>query len=124
MALPLMSDGVASGMKTFQMSCHVLAPMDWAASMTPLSTSRRDCSIRRATKGAAATTRGTTVALLPMVVPTSQRVKGMMAIIRMRKGNDRVRFTMTSSTRKMTGCGRMPSALVMTRMTAMIIPNT
>ena len=47
---------------------------------------------------AAASTSGTTVALLPMVVPTRKRVKGMTAIIRIRKGKDRVRFTTTSST--------------------------
>ena len=69
-ALPLMSEGVASGSSTLVMICQVEAPMLWAASTTPLSTSSREDSMRRATKGAAAMTRGTTVALLPMVVPT------------------------------------------------------
>ena len=97
-ALPLSSEGRASGSSTLTMICQVLAPMLWAASTTPLSTSSREDSTRRATKGAAASTSGTTVALLPMVVPTRKRVKGMTAIIRIRKGKERVRFTTTSST--------------------------
>ena len=88
----------ASGSSTLTMICQVEAPMDWAASTTPPSTSSREASMSLATKGAAAMTRGTTVALLPMVVPTRKRVKGMTAIIRIRKGKDRVRFTTMSST--------------------------
>ena len=80
------------------MICQVDAPMLWAASTTPPSTSSREDSTSRATKGAAASTSGTTVALLPMVVPTKKRVKGMTAIMRMRKGKERVRLTTTSST--------------------------
>ena len=64
------------------------------------------------------------VALLPMVVPTSQRVKGMTAIMRIRKGKDRVRFTTTSRMRKITGWGLMPSARVRTSTTAMTMPKT
>ena len=85
------------------------APMDCAASTTPESTSSSEDSTSRATKGAAAMTSGTTVALLPMVVPTRRRVTGMTAIMRMRKGKERVRFTTTSSTLYTSGRGLIPS---------------
>ena len=51
--------------------------MDWAASTTPASTSLREVSTIRATKGAAEITRGTMAPLTPMAVPTTSRVKGM-----------------------------------------------
>lgn len=53
-----MSEGSASGKSTFMMICMVDAPMDCAASMTPPSTSSREDSTSRATKGAAAMTSG------------------------------------------------------------------
>ena len=73
--------------------------MDWAASTTPASTSFREVSTIRAMKGAADTTRGTMAPLTPMVVPTTIRVKGIMATIRMMKGTDRPMLTIQSSTR-------------------------
>ena len=59
-----------------------------------------------------------------MVVPTTNLVKGMTAIMRMRNGNDRVRFTTTSSTPYRTGQGRMPPLRQITSSTPMIMPNT
>ena len=50
-------------------------------------------------KGAADTTSGTMAPLTPMVVPTTIRVKGIMATIRMMKGTDRPMLTIQSSTR-------------------------
>ena len=43
--------------------------------------------------GAAATVSGTMAALVPMEVPATSRVKGMMATTRMMKGVDRAAFT-------------------------------
>jgi len=49
--------------------------------------------MRRAMKGAAATVSGTMAALVPMEVPATSRVKGMMATTRMMKGVERAAFT-------------------------------
>ena len=59
MAPPSTKEGFASGRYTFQTIWNVEAPMDWAASTTPASTSFREVSTIRAMKGAADTTRGT-----------------------------------------------------------------
>ena len=64
-AAPRMSEGTDSGSSTFQTISKVVAPMVRAASTTPRSISPRDCSTMRATKGAAATTSGTMVAVVP-----------------------------------------------------------
>ena len=53
----------------------------------------------------------------PMVVPTTIRVKGMMATIRMMKGTERSRLTITPIMRFSVGFGRMPSLRVMTSRT-------
>ena len=71
MAPPRIKEGFASGRYTFQTIWRVEAPMDWAASTTPASTSFREVSTIRAMKGAADTTRGTMAPLTPMVVPTT-----------------------------------------------------
>jgi hypothetical protein len=42
--------------------------------------------------------RGTIAAVLPIDVPTINLVRGMMAIIRMMKGNERRRLTTKSKT--------------------------
>ena len=55
---PRIKEGFASGRYTFQTIWRVEAPMDWAASTTPASTSFREVSTIRAMKGAADTTRG------------------------------------------------------------------
>ena len=49
MALPTIREGFASGRTTLVMICILEEPMDWAASITPLSTSRREDSTIRAT---------------------------------------------------------------------------
>ena len=99
MAPPRIREGFASGRYTFQTVWSVEAPMDWAASTTPASTSLREVSTIRAMKGAAEITSGGMAPLTPMVVPTTRRVKGMTATIRMMKGMDRPMLTIQSSTR-------------------------
>ena len=79
--------------------------MDWAASMTPLSTSRMDASTSRATKGNAATIRGMMVATVPILVPMMSRDSGITMTIRIRKGTER-RILMTKLITAMTGRGR------------------
>ena len=49
MAKPLISEGMASGISTLRTIWKVLEPMDWAASMMPLSTSLKLPSTMRAT---------------------------------------------------------------------------
>lgn len=92
------------------MICRAEAPMDWDASITPTSTSLREPSTSRATKGAAEMVRGTMTAVGPRVVPRSQRVNGRTAINKMINGNERVRLTITSNILYRTGWGRIPSA--------------
>ena len=68
--------GRLSGIITLVMIWKGVAPMLWAASMTPASSSRRLVSTSRATKGKEATTRGTMVALVPTVVADDQPGEG------------------------------------------------
>ena len=58
------------------MICMLVAPMERAASISPLSTSRRLDSTRREIIGAAAIVSGTRAAEVPIDVPTIRRVSG------------------------------------------------
>ena len=105
MTAPVMSEGLASGMMTFQMMRSVDAPMDSAASMTPASTSL-----------AAAMTSVTITARLPRLVPTMAFATGSMATMRMMNGMLRRALTMMPSVRLSQPMGWMPSRSVMRRM--------
>ena len=74
-------EGTLSGIITLQMICMGVAPMLWAASMILPSTSRRLLSTKRATKGHAAATSGTMVAVVPTAVPMSRRERGNTMIV-------------------------------------------
>ena len=87
------------------MICMVDAPMDCAASIRPLSTSRKLVSTRRAIKGAAAIVSGTIAAVVPIEVPATIRVKGMIATSKMMKGVERMAFTTQPIRRLATGIG-------------------
>ena len=65
---------VLSGSSTRVIIWNTDAPMLWAASITPWSTSFSDPSTMRPTYGAAAITSGGITAVEPMVVPTKKRV--------------------------------------------------
>ena len=67
--------------------------MHWAASITPLSTSLREDSTNLATNGAEAITKGTMVAVEPMEVPTINRVTGITATSKIKKGTDLSKLT-------------------------------
>lgn len=99
--------------------------MDWAASMTPLSTSRREVSTSRATKEAEAIIRGGMEATVPMVVPTRSSLRGSTMIIRIRKGTER-RILMAKLSTFITGPGRgrTPSSSPATRIMPRIMPRT
>ena len=102
--------GRHSGIITLVMIWNGVAPMLWAASTTPSSSSRRLVSTRRATNGKAATTSGTMVAFVPTVVPTMIRVSGKTQIIKIRKGTLRRMLMMIfSRCISQPGRGRMPS---------------
>src|SRR5690606_27471705 len=105
------------------MTCHGVAPMLCAASMTPMSTSWRAVSTSRATYGTAATDSGTMAAVVPMDVPTTHRVNGMMATIKMMNGMERPMLTMTPATRCTSRLGRMCPGLVTTTSTPSGMPN-
>ena len=81
----------------------------------PRSTSLAEPSTRRATKGKAATTSPTIMAVLPTVVPTIRRVRPFSRKTMMRKGTERRRFTMVPRTLLRTGLGRRPSLSVTAR---------
>src|SRR5690625_4210366 len=67
----------------------------------------------RAMKGTAAMVSGTMAAAVPMEVPATRRVKGMIATTRMMKGVERVAFTISPATRlKVTHCNSSPRPLV------------
>ena len=102
--------GIASGSRTLVTTWKALAPMDWAASTTPWSTSRREDSTIRATRGNAAMTIGGMVAAVPTLVPTMTLDRGSAIIMRIRKGTLRSRLTMPFSTAiSHFGKGRTPS---------------
>ena len=80
--------------------------------MMPASTSAKDCSTIRATKGAAVMVRGTHAATMPSEVPTMRRVNGVIATIKMTKGKAR-RMLMTQPKMKLTvALGRIPLGVV------------
>ena len=97
--------GRASGSITLVTICQGLAPMLWAASTTPWSTSRRLPSTIRATRGKAAMTMGGMVAMVPTLVPTMTLDRGRQIIIRIRKGTLRSRL-MTTFITVIMGLGR------------------
>jgi hypothetical protein len=90
MVTDMVRPGLASGSRTFQIICQREAPMDWAASITPKGTSKREVSVNLAMKTIAAKVKGTITAVDPMDVPTINRVKGITKTINMGNGIDRV----------------------------------
>ena len=117
--------GRHSGIITLVMIWNGVAPMLWAASTTPSSSSRRLVSTRRATNGKAATTSGTMVALVPTVVPTMTRVSGNTQIIRIRKGTlRRMLMTMLRMCISQPGRGSTPSLSPATSSTPSGRPST
>ena len=98
------------------------APMDCAASITPWSISRSDCSTIRATNGAAETTSATIAAFVPIVVPTIMRVNGWIVIIRIRNGTERRMLTMPPTIQLRLAIGWMPFLSLITRNTPSGIP--
>ena len=114
---PLVREGSASGSITLKVICMGVQPMACAASKMPWSDSRREASTRRATKGKAATTKGMMDATVPTLVPMTTRERGMTSTIKIRKGTERSRLTMTLMTRmRARGRGRTPSGSPVTRM--------
>ena len=116
--------GTLSTSSTRVTICHLVAPMHWAASMTPVSISSRLCSTMRAMNGAAESVSGTSAAVAPMDVPTSSRVNGMMKNIKMMNGRLRRRFTSHPNTALKRGAGATPPAFVTVSSTPMGRPST
>ena len=116
-AKPLTSDGMASGISTFRTIWKVVEPIACAASTTPLSTSSRLPSTMRATYGNALTVSGMMMDTVPVPRPRIARVAGKSITIRMMKGTERSRLTITPIMRFSVGFGRMPSLRVMTNRT-------
>ena len=65
MVAPLISEVLASTRSTLKIICILLAPIAFAASMTPASTSFKEDSTTLAMYGAAQITSGTIVAVEP-----------------------------------------------------------
>ena len=89
-------EGTASFNITLKTIWKSDAPKDFAASITPLSTSLSDDSIILATKGAAAKVNGTMAASLPMEVPTIALVNGIINTIKIINGKLLNMFIITS----------------------------
>ena len=114
---PLMREGTASGRSTFFAICQFVAPMVFAASTTPGSTSWSALSTILATKGAAAMVSGTIAATGPIAFPTINLVSGITATIRITKGIERPTFIMAPRTVLRVLWGLMPLASVTTIVT-------
>src|SRR5699024_4166469 len=84
--MPEISAGMDSGINTFQMMVHVFAPIDSAASITPLSISLSPISTRRAQNGDAPMMRAGNAPCTPMIVPMMAFVNGMSNMIKMMNG--------------------------------------
>ena len=76
----------------------------------------------RAINGAAPTISGTTVAVAPMLVPTTNRVNGINTIIKIKNGTERMMFTIVPNTALVFGAGQMPSLRVTTKITPSGMP--
>ena len=78
--------GTASLSITLNIICVFDAPKDFAASITPGSTSFKADSITLATNGAAAIVSGTIAAVVPIDFPTNNFVIGIIATINIKNG--------------------------------------
>lgn len=72
----------------------------------------------------AAIVSGTMAAVVPMEVPATMRVNGMMATMRMMKGMERMTFTMKDNGLLIAGQERMPPFSVTTRRMPSGMPTT
>jgi hypothetical protein len=115
--IPEMIDGIASTSITLKIICILDAPKDFAASINAGSTSFRLLSKILPIKGTQATVKGTIAATSPIEEPTTNLVKGIIAIIKIINGKERITFTKISSTLLRTGQGHNPSLGVMTNTT-------
>ncbi len=104
--------GNASGIRTFVSMLKLLAPIDFEASMIPLSTFKNSCSNNLAKNGIAPIVNGTIEADVPIFVPTIIFDNGSKIIINIMNGNDLVMLTMTSNTEYSFGFGFNPVLLV------------
>ena len=117
--------GMLSGISTLVMICSGVAPMLWAASTTPESTSRMLVSTRRDTNGKDAMTSGTMDATVPIEVPTIKRDSGMTMIIKIKNGTLRSRLITPFSSRiTQRGSGRTPPGSPVTSSTPSGRPMT
>ena len=82
--------------------------MDSAASIRPKEISRMEVSTILAVYGIAAIVRGTIAAVVPMEVPATILVKGMMATIKMMNGMERTILMANASGLLSTGQARIP----------------
>ena len=114
-ASPVSREGIASGTRTLRTTCNVEAPIERDASITPRSTSLIELSTTRATKGAAAITNGTTVAVEPILVPVIKRVIGTTATSKMRNGTERKILTIAPKIWLTGALGWMPFLSVTTK---------
>ena len=98
--------------------------MAWAASMRPLSIWAKAVSICRAKKGTVPKIKGRMAPLVPMAVPTTARVRGMRAPMRMMKGMERNRLITRSNVVYTSLFSRMLPGLVTVSTTPSTMPMT
>src|SRR5476649_1363868 len=91
-----------------QLICQVDPPDTSPTAVTSDGNSRRAFSSKRAKNGVPATTIGITAAGMPIVVPVSQKVNGMIAAISTRNGSERPILTIQLRVRLTAGRGNSP----------------
>lgn len=92
--------------------------------MSPAGTSRSAPSTSLATSGIAETLSGTIAAVVPMKVPRSSMVNGMIATRRITNGTDLPRFTMAESAWLSHLCSKICPGLVVKRRTPRGMPKS
>ena len=123
MVHPVISEVLASTSNTLTMIRRFPAPIAFAASITPGSTSFMEDSTIRAINGIAATTSGTIVAVDPVLFPIKNLVNGINRISKIRNGTLRTILAVTSSTLYNHRFGASPSLSDTANSTPMGRPN-
>ena len=90
------------------MICQRDPPQTTPTAVTSAGNSRSAFSTRRPKNGTPAAIIGTTAAGMPIVVPVSQYVNGIMAAISTRNGSERPILTTQFSSRYSSACGNKP----------------
>ncbi|MNP32528.1 hypothetical protein D3C76_1257140 [compost metagenome] len=116
-------EGMDSLTITWKVICQSDAPKDLAASMRLGFTSLKQPSSNLAIRGEPTMVMEKIAAVVPIVVPTTSLVRGMMVIMRIMKGTDRSTLIMALITSYISRLGRSPFTSVVIRTSASTKPR-